>query len=451
MQLTPELETILAPADTRLRLLVINEQTGEVMDQQYPGGTSTTQFTVALTPGSYRVAALYYQQENLELLGSWAADGSAVRFEAGSASLPQPIWLSRPANACSADALDFVERAGDGERYAMLRNCPTGELIISFDPSVTSPPSVMLYAERIGLVGGNYSFEASASASGTPFTLAVPPGSYRVTARSTMVNDISFYGAWDNNGLAQYDVKHKEQAAVFLTKPGDPCLDMYQLGASPDGRFPETKSYSAQNHCGEETSSAGDAPGLETLGNPDGVFNFEKAEGWYEFDDDNYEFEVDDGAYVMQAKKSEQNDVWGTNPLKLKDFYIEAVFRVGANCADNDRYGLLVRAPNPGYGYVVSMTCGERFRIYYMQDKKYMAVQEWKSSGEIDSGPNATNTLGVWMKGDTMRIYINGKLVGEYKDTTFDDEGILGLHLGAAQSADLEVRVEEVRYWDLSK
>ena len=191
--------------------------------------------------------------------------------------------------------------------------------------------------------------------------------------------------------------------------------------------------------------------GAAQMGRPaDGVESFGDSSAWYQYEDDQYEFEVKDGFMVMKGKKIDLLDQWTTAPIKLKNFYLEGVFKVDDQCSDWDRYGLLVRAPKPAYGYVFTFTCGGRFRLYYMDGDKYVAVQEWKSNDAIVRGPNATNRMGVWMDGNKIKLYANGKLLGEYTDQAFT-EGIIGVHLGAVDTLGLEVKVDEIQWWDLDK
>ncbi len=452
-QIAPELQSQILQQESLLKIYALNEAGEIVQQQEITGPSSVTQFEMALAPGIYRFAAVYSPLEGVDLLGLWAADGSAQLVEVGAGQPVSPVILSRPAAPCQASTQQVAEQLGIGDGHAQISGCATGTLLVSFDPSVQSPPPAAIYAISEGMVPYVAVQDVAAAAPGTTFTLSVLPGVYTVYARSMLASDVSFYGAWGQSGLALVQVAHKGSANVSLVKPGDPCLANYQLGASPDMRFPETQAYSVQLHCGETagSSSGGESMGLTEMGrNPDGVETFKDGSAWYQYEDDKYSFSVTDGEMVMVGKKPELNDAWVTAPIKLKDFYMEAVFKVGDTCSDKDRYGLLVRAPKPEYGYVISFTCGGKFRLYYMDNDKYIAVQEWKSSDLIVKGTNATNRMGVWMKGNQIKLYANGKLLGTYTDSAFE-EGITGVHIGPAQTGMFEVRVDEIQWWDLSK
>jgi hypothetical protein len=121
----------------------------------------------------------------------------------------------------------------------------------------------------------------------------------------------------------------------------------------------------------------------------------------------------------------------------------------GEECSGLDRYGLLLRAPDPNEGYVYGFSCDGRFRIYKWDGENYRAIQEWKSPPHIKTGPDQTNLLGIWMSGDTIRLYANRILIGEYTDNTYD-EGRFGLFIGSSETEDFEVYIDEVSYWLLN-
>jgi hypothetical protein len=56
--------------------------------------------------------------------------------------------------------------------------------------------------------------------------------------------------------------------------------------------------------------------------------------------------------------------------------------------------------------------------------------------------------MGIWLDGDTIRLYANSRLLAEFTNDQFD-EGQFGLMVGAGDTEDFTVFVEEVAYWDL--
>ena len=153
---------------------------------------------------------------------------------------------------------------------------------------------------------------------------------------------------------------------------------------------------------------------------------------------------------TLTSLKAGQLDEWDVASLpSLKDFYAEARFTTGNACSGLDRYGLLLRSPDPNQGYVFGFSCDGRYRLYIWDGKHYNPVQEWKSSPSILQGPNQTNRLGFWAKGDTIKLFANGVLLAEFKDNTFT-EGRLGLFIGSAVTDNFTVQVMQVSYWILN-
>jgi hypothetical protein len=187
------------------------------------------------------------------------------------------------------------------------------------------------------------------------------------------------------------------------------------------------------------------------LGSPDWKDTFESAASWFLLDTDNSLFEVDDGRLVMTAREAGEAEEWGlANRPDAADFYLEATFVTGEACAGLDRYGMLVRAPEPNEGYVFSFSCDGRYRVYKWDGENYNGIIEWKTSPHIKSGPDQTNRLGVWANGSTLKFYANGKLLAEFEEDTYA-EGRFGLLIGSSKTEDLKVYVEEISYWNLEE
>lgn len=185
------------------------------------------------------------------------------------------------------------------------------------------------------------------------------------------------------------------------------------------------------------------------LGAPDWTDKFDSSGNWYLLDTEDTRFEIKDGHMVMISLNAGGGEEWGlSNRPAMTDYYLEATFQTGDSCSGLDRYGVLVRAPDPNRGYVYGFSCDGRYRIYKWDGENYAPIQEWKSSPHIKAGTNQTNRLGIWLQGNTIRLYANGKLLAEFTDSTFD-EGRFGLFIGSTNTDDFIVYVEEVSYWIL--
>jgi hypothetical protein len=197
-----------------------------------------------------------------------------------------------------------------------------------------------------------------------------------------------------------------------------------------------------------EINVGGASSGLD-LGSPDWQDSFDSASNWYLLETPNTRFEVEDGHMIMTSFDTGKAEEWGLSSRPgLTDFYLEVTFKTSDKCSGLDRYGVLVRSPDPNMGYVFGFSCDGRFRLYKWDGENYQGIQEWKRSAEILSGPNQTNRLGIWLDGETIRLYANRRLLGEYTDDAYD-EGRFGLFIGSSDTEDLVVYVEDAAYWIL--
>lgn len=185
------------------------------------------------------------------------------------------------------------------------------------------------------------------------------------------------------------------------------------------------------------------------LGSPDWKDPMDNSNSWYDLSTDNTEWEFDDGMLRMTSKSTDKPEEWGlSSKPAMTDYFLQVTFKTGDTCGGLDRYGVLVRSPDPSMGYVFEFSCDGRYRMYIWDGENYDALQEWKSSGFIAGGSDQTNVLGIWLQGETIKLYANGKLLAELENDKFD-EGRFGLVIGADQTEGFEAYVDEVAYWVL--
>ncbi len=185
------------------------------------------------------------------------------------------------------------------------------------------------------------------------------------------------------------------------------------------------------------------------LGDPTWTDTFSDASNWYLLDTANTHFSVENNHLVMTADLPGQGEEWGlsTHP-GITDFYMEASFTTGDECTSLDRYGVLVRAPDPNQGYVYGFSCDGRFRLYEWDGETYQGLQNWTSSTKILTGGEQTNKLGILLSGDTIKLYANDYLLVELSDSTYD-AGRFGLFIGSTNTENLKIYVTDISYWEL--
>jgi len=138
---------------------------------------------------------------------------------------------------------------------------------------------------------------------------------------------------------------------------------------------------------------------------------------------------------------------------QLANFYLEATISTGT-CAGTDRYGLMYRVPvarEANKGYLLGVSCDGKYSLREwdatLGSKGTMTTHiNWTASDAIQAGSNKMNKVGIMAVGDRMIIYINGVMVNEVKDSTFD-LGSFGLFVGARETTNFTISVDEVSYW----
>lgn len=138
---------------------------------------------------------------------------------------------------------------------------------------------------------------------------------------------------------------------------------------------------------------------------------------------------------------------------QLANFYLEATISTGT-CAGTDRYGLMYRVPvarEANKGYLLGVSCDGKYSLREwdatLGSKGTMTTHiNWTASEAIQAGSNKLNKVGIMAVGDRMIIYINGVMVNEVKDSTFD-LGSFGLFVGARETTNFTISVDEVSYW----
>ncbi len=184
--------------------------------------------------------------------------------------------------------------------------------------------------------------------------------------------------------------------------------------------------------------------GTEEISDP-----MDDAAHWFLLDTEDARFEIQNGRLLMHGLTPGMVDSWGLSSYPpVGDGFLEATFVTGATCSDLDRYGLIVRAPDPSQGVVVEFACDGRFRVYQWDGEHYTALRYWSRGQAILSGPNQTNRMGVWMEGATLKIYANRILLAEVKDQNYL-QGYFGLVIASEKTPDFTVAVDQVNYWTL--
>ncbi len=184
------------------------------------------------------------------------------------------------------------------------------------------------------------------------------------------------------------------------------------------------------------------------LGTPTVADPMNSAARWYLLNTPDARFEMGAGKLLLHALTPGMLDSWALSSYPpLGDGFVEATFITGDTCTGLDRYGLIVRAPDPTQGVVVEFSCDGRYRIYTWDGSNYTALHRWAHGAGIHAGPDKTNRMGVWLEGNTVKLYANRVLLASVSQSQYSAPGKFGLVIASEKTADFTVAVDEVDYW----
>jgi len=162
-------------------------------------------------------------------------------------------------------------------------------------------------------------------------------------------------------------------------------------------------------------------------------------------------FSLDNGKLSVSAGAIGKGNNWWLTYLSFQDAYLEAKFDVG-DCSGDDQYGLVFRAPeyDTGVGYYFHVTCNGHYDVRRWTESGSTMLLGMPSSENIKSGPDQSNILGVWIKGSTIKLYINDHLLEEINDSSINNDGHFGIFINARQTPGLTISLDEISYWTLN-
>ncbi len=188
------------------------------------------------------------------------------------------------------------------------------------------------------------------------------------------------------------------------------------------------------------------------LGTPAWKDPFDENKGWA-VDKDNFtSASIVNG--VMHLVSLSTTDGWRLAPTEsLGNNYIEATFTT-ETCTANDHFGLMFRVPvlaEADRGYLFGLTCDGRYNLRKFDGKvgeKGLMLTLIPNTVDaiIKPGSFQTNRLGIMTIDDRLILFINGVKVNEVTDQTYS-VGFFGLFIGAKDTKNFAVNVDNVQYW----
>jgi hypothetical protein len=108
---------------------------------------------------------------------------------------------------------------------------------------------------------------------------------------------------------------------------------------------------------------------------------------------------------------------------QLTDFYLE----ITANpvlCRGEDTYGVLFREIAGSSYYRLLLNCNGLLRLERISYSDILILQKWQGSDQLAPGSPLTVRVGLWVRGSTLRVFLNGSFQFEVSDVRFPSGGI---------------------------
>lgn len=200
--------------------------------------------------------------------------------------------------------------------------------------------------------------------------------------------------------------------------------------------------------------AADDPRAVLDLDNPDHVDYFDNPEAWFDYDTDGRAayWVADSKLFGIDYEPEEIYTWWTYTDTASGNVYAE-VSATNGECIGRDSLGLTIRVDRDsaagGYSLEVSCDGAFRFRLHQIGGDQVEFI-DWTESDAVNTGPGATNRLGLWGYQARFRMYINGVEVGQYWDTHYRHTyGTFALYTRASQTYDLAGTFDDFAYWNI--
>ena len=207
---------------------------------------------------------------------------------------------------------------------------------------------------------------------------------------------------------------------------------------------------SAQDDFPEDMLEDGDIE----LSNPDLVLEveFDDEDDWEFYEDDirSAQVDEDDEVYVIEIENEDSAIfLWGQDTTVFSDVVIQ-VEAEQISGDDNNGYGVMCRAApeNNGYGYRFYISGDGFISIFLINGDDSEFLLEWEASDVINQGED-DNLITIVCVDEYLGFYVNGELVAEVEDDTFD-EGVVALAATIfEENEDVEIAFDNLFVWEV--
>ena len=171
------------------------------------------------------------------------------------------------------------------------------------------------------------------------------------------------------------------------------------------------------------------------------------------------------GTTWQTTRSANGNMVYGNNDLTLavsaekrglQSFYTPQVpgngyLEITANpslCRGRDTYGLLLRSQSENSYYRFVLACTGEVRVERYRNGELAVLQDWTTSGQVRPGAPVFLRLGVWMKDNELRFFINDAYQFSVTDPVFQD-GQLGVFARTVDKPPLTVGFSDLQIYSI--
>lgn len=188
---------------------------------------------------------------------------------------------------------------------------------------------------------------------------------------------------------------------------------------------------------------------LAILGTPDGLETFDNKRNWGTFDNQCFQSNITAGQFVMTAKGQENTYCWEITWPQIDNFFIETLVNMPEACDPQDRFGMLLRAPDNNRGYLYGLDCAGNYSLMLYDGRQTSVLVEPAQSDAIVRDAGESNRLGIALSGGNFYLYANGKYLDEVENFTYTAPGKLGYFVRAATTSPFTVTYDELAIWAL--
>jgi hypothetical protein len=355
---------------------------------------------------------------------AYVANGRLDQSESGIGS----IEVSLGEGACPSFGLTTTRTEPDG--LFLFASLAPGTYCVSIDPSSANNSSLLL--------PGTWTYPVGEQPDGIIST--------QVDLESEQIR-ADVYFAWDYALLPPYQAVDTEIPATETDLPpqATPTTTPTLVNTPTLTPTPTLET--------TPTPTLGAEDPRNTLKNPTWVDDFADQSDWALYTDTHASFEIGSDGLEMTAFNPDFFNSWVLSWRRVEDLYLETTGKFG-QCAGRDAYGLMIRSTggNNGYiGYLFGISCDGRYSLRSWDGDSMSTIIGWTPDDSIKTGAGAINRIGIWAIGNQLSLYTNGEFLVQISDASHQSEGLFGLFVSSAQTANFTTTITEISFWNLDE